>query len=181
MRTPLLMSTQGLIGIPKHVAGSAISNARQSLLTLGRAIEDRATVMEQLQHGGAPGDVSALSDEECWSLIGSRSVGRFVYVARAGHPDVVPVNYVLHGRDILIRSAPGPKLQAAERGERVAFEVDDLDGEGQQGWSVVVSGTATVLSLREAALLPAPLPWASGPRRHTFRIRARRISGRQLT
>jgi nitroimidazol reductase NimA-like FMN-containing flavoprotein (pyridoxamine 5'-phosphate oxidase superfamily) len=61
-------------------------------------------------------------------------------VARAGVPDVVPVNYALVGHDVIIRSGPGPKLQAAERQDVVAFEVDDIDRRTEEGWSVVVVG-----------------------------------------
>jgi nitroimidazol reductase NimA-like FMN-containing flavoprotein (pyridoxamine 5'-phosphate oxidase superfamily) len=122
-----------------------------------------------------------LSRSECLALLASRKVGRFTYVARAGVPDVVPVNYALDGHDVVIRSGPGPKLQAAERRDVVAFEVDEIDEDGRRGWSVVVHGTAVSLTPGEQHHLPADaLPWASGPRTHVIRIKTSRITGRRL-
>lgn len=53
----------------------------------------------------------------------------------------------LLGGDVLVRSGSGPKLQAAERQELVALEVDDLDEADRSGWSLVdgrrISGAST--------------------------------------
>lgn len=74
-------------------------------------------------------------------------------------------------------AGPGPKLQAAERRELVAFEVDDVDEEAHTGISVVVVGRAS----REPDEEDGPTPWADGPRRHLVRIRPTRVSGRRLS
>ena len=109
-------------------------------------------------------------------------MGRIAYVARAGLPDIVPVNYVLDGEDVLVRSGPGPKLQAAERGDMVAFQVDDIDEGQHTGWSVVVVGRARRLSAAEQNRVErVPKPWAVGPRSHLVRITPTRITGRRLT
>ena len=47
------------------------------------------------------------------------------------------------------RARPGPKLKAAERGDAVALEVEDIDEEQHTGWSVVVVGRARRLSATE--------------------------------
>ena len=75
-------------------------------------------------------------------------------------------------------SGPGPKLQAAQRGELVAFEVDEIDVHHRSARSVVVTGRATVEAPR--AEEPEPEPWASGPRRHLIRITATRVDGRRI-
>ncbi|HWG93418.1 MAG TPA: pyridoxamine 5'-phosphate oxidase family protein [Mycobacteriales bacterium] len=150
---------------------SALGNARAACAALGLAREDRASVA---------GGLRVLDEDECLALLARRTVGRLAYVARAGVPDVTPVNYLLDGRDVLVRSAPGPKLQAAERGDVVAFEVDDLDEDAQAGWSVVLVGRARRLSAAEAARTPAPVPWSDGVRRHVVRISPTRITGRAL-
>lgn len=171
-----LMARQGL---------SAISNARSAMDAIGGAVADRTELMRLLVHDDRPdlahGTLSVLSRAESLDLLASRQVGRFSYVARAGVPDVVPVNYALDGHDIVIRSGPGPKLQAAERRDVVAFEVDDIDEDGQRGWSVVVHGKAVALSPNEQHQLATDaLPWATGPRSHVIRIRTTRITGRRL-
>ena len=159
-----------------HLAGSALSNARAALRELRADVADRAHLTQQSAFA-EPGDLAILTTEECLDLLGGKAVGRLAYVARAGTPDMVPVNYALEDGDILIRSGPGPKLQAAQRGERVAFEVDQLDDRAHSGWSVVVVGVASQLPSERVT---GPDPWASGPRRHTIRVRPERITGRRL-
>lgn len=153
--------------------GGAVENARHALDEVRRAVAERA----ELQQAGHRA-VAALAPGEAIDLLARRTVGRFAYVARAGVPDVVPVNYVWSGDAVLIRTGPGPKLQAAQRGEVVAFEVDDLDHDLRTGASVVVVGRASVVPLARDG--HDPEPWASGPRRHLVRIVPTRIDGRRI-
>ena len=169
---------------PLHLLESAtrgaVANARRAVEEVAAAVDERRRVVQALDAGEAPGDLARLTVIECRDLLATKALGRLAYVARAGMPDIVPVNYVMDGTSVLIRSAPGPKLQAAERRELVAFEVDDIDEHARTGWSVVVIGTARRLTPEEAQRHPAPEPWASGPRLHTLRIEPRRIDGRRL-
>ena len=163
-------------------SGSHSRTARRARTARGsrRQCGGTQTVAEALAPvaDARPGDLTALSAEECRALLATRSVGRLAYVARAGVPDIAPVTYVLDGGDVVLRSGPGPKLQAAERGDTVAFEVDDLDEEAHTGWSVVVVGRAR--RVPASAGLAAPEPWSSGPRRHLVRITPVRVTGRRL-
>ncbi len=165
--------------LSRYVVGSAASNARESLSTIARSVADRRQLAAHEESHDA-GDLHRLSVGTCLELLETHSIGRLAYVARAGAPDIVPVNYLLHDGAILIRSGPGPKLQAAERREQVAFEVDDIDAATHTGWSVVVTGRAERLSPRDADALDLPIPWVNGVRRHTLRIQPRHIEGRQL-
>lgn len=164
--------------------GSALANARSAALSLTASISDRTELSRLLMTAtaapGPGGALVAMPPEECVRLLAGCSLGRLAYLARAGVPDIVPVNYVLDGDDVLIRSGPGPKLQAAERRELVAFEVDRLDDDARTGWSVVVHGLAERVSWREQQQLDAGSPWASGPRHHVIRVTPRRITGRRL-
>ena len=160
------------------LATHALDNARRSLDDLREAIGDRRTAAPV--DPGDSGDLTALSLDECAYLLGEGRVGRLAYVARSGTPDIVPVNYLWQDGIVLIRSGPGPKLQAAERGEIVAFEIDDVDHETQKGWSVVVIGKAEKVHVAELSESALPEPWANGPRPHVIRIQARRISGRRI-
>jgi hypothetical protein len=166
------------------LGGSAVDNARQAVASLAQQIAERRSLAPSapgLPLG--PGEMATLPREECLDLLRGKTVGRMAYVARAGVPDIAPVNYVLSGSDVLVRSGPGPKLQAAERRELVAFEVDDVDDEASTGWSVVLVGRAQRLtpaqlqSLDEGEL---PVPWVAGPRHGVIRIRPTRITGRRL-
>lgn len=149
-------------------------------MMLALTVADRLALTGELD-ADLNDDVGALrmmSRTECYDLLRTRTVGRLAYVAREGVPDIVPVNYVLDGDDMLIRSGPGPKLQAAERRDRVAVEVDVIDEATHTGRSVVVMGRAE--RLRPGDTEGDPTPWASGPRRHVIRVRPDRVTGRRL-
>lgn len=175
-----------LVGLVERGGSTALANARAAAATLGSAVVERSELTRLLLLRDASsavlaaGDLTVMDVDECLRLLAENSFGRLAYVARRGTPDIVPVNYVLDGADILIRSGPGPKLQAAERGDLVAFEVDQVDDLGQHGWSVIVHGAATRVSLSGQQNLVNWQPWANGPRGQVIRIRAHRISGRRL-
>lgn len=166
------------MGLLAALARNAVNNARNSLDEFQHTAADRLTVapVERGEHG----DIATLSVPECLLLLAEGSVGRLAYVASSGVPEIVPVNYVWHDGTILIRSGPGPKLQAAERGEMVSFEIDRLDEEDGTGWSVVAAGRAARLRPEQAARLTLPLPWATGRRRYVISVAASRVSGRRL-
>ncbi|MDX6197435.1 MAG: uncharacterized protein QOJ79_586 [Actinomycetota bacterium] len=163
----------------------ALANARDATVSVALAVADRLAITSDLGiEGSEPGALHALSRSECYDLLRTQSVARFAYVARAGVPDIVPVNYVVDGDHVLIRSGPGPKLQAAERHELVAMEMDAIDDHERTGRSVVVVGRAERLRAGEAQELAERLgepPWAAGPRRHVIRVRPTRITGRRLS
>jgi hypothetical protein len=171
---------RSLLAVTRRLGGSAMANALHSMEQIAAAVEDRGNVLAHLYDGTQSGDVLRLSPSACLDLLATRTTGRFAYIARAGTPDIVPVNYSLCDGDVFLRSAPGPKLQAAERHELVAFEVDDLDDDLHTGWSVVVIGRAERLTDQQAATLDGPKPWATGTRKHVVRIHPSRIDGRQL-
>ena len=178
-----------MLTVPAEIAGlvvrRAVSNARAAAAALDVQTTERRELAPRNGHEppGEPGEIARLSRAECMRLLATKRVGRLAYVARATTPDIVPVNFaVSDDGSILVRSGRGPKLQAAERGDTVAFEVDDIDEQGHTGWSVVVVGRARRVPRDEA---PAPdadaLPWVNGPRHHVVAITPTRIEGRRLT
>ncbi|MFU8840232.1 MAG: pyridoxamine 5'-phosphate oxidase family protein [Nitriliruptoraceae bacterium] len=81
---------------------------------------------------------------QCLSLLRSRPLGRLAYVA-AGSPVVVPVNHLVDGATVVLRTVAGGKLDAGIAGETVAFQLDDHDPARGTGWSVLVQGRAEVV------------------------------------
>src|SRR3954452_5292991 len=81
-----------------------------------------------------------LGPEECLRLLRTRQVGRVAFVAD-GQPLILPVNYAVDAATIVFRTDRGTKLAAMPL-TRVAFEADDIDEVGAQGWDVVVQGHA---------------------------------------
>ncbi|MDJ0349375.1 pyridoxamine 5'-phosphate oxidase family protein [Cryobacterium sp. PH29-G1] len=99
--------------------------------------------------------VQILSEEECWNVLLSASLGRLA-VAVGGIPDIFPVNFVTADRHLLFRTASGTKLIELTINNRVAFETDGVGRD--DAWSVIVHGTAraldTQLEIDDAAALP---------------------------
>ena len=125
-----------------------------------------------------------LDREECLKLMERHPscVGR---LALAGpRPVIFPVNYAIHGGDVVFRTDPGTKFHAAVHKAFVAFEVDWVEPTWQTGWSVVVRGQAHVVTdpdeLRSVRRLPL-LPWAGGDKENYIVIKSDLISGRRLT
>ena len=114
---------------------------------------------------------------ECLRLLGGDEVGRLAFV-EAGHPMIVPVNYVLEGETILIRSGKGSKLRSAHGGP-ACFEIDDIDREHRTGWSVVVSGRLRQVGPHDPPTGPLPDSWIPD-RDHLLRLRGEIISGRRV-
>ena len=168
--------------------GSALTNARQAAADIALSVYERATLTTSLRPASPedvlPGQLTELTTAEARSLLARGRIGRFAYVARAGTPDIVPVNYVLAGETILVASGPGPKLQAADRHDLVAFEVDEFDHDARTGWSVVAIGTARRLTPDQRRLVAQrgdiPDTWATGPRHELIAIEQPRVSGRRL-
>ncbi len=123
-----------------------------------------------------------LDEKECLLLLGRHTIGRLA-VLRDRRPVLFPVSYRRDGSTIVFRTDEGPKLDAIERDDAVAFEVDDLDDRTRSGWSVVVTGRAVevtdppeVEALRKLRLEP----WAPGPKAHYVRITPDSIEGRRI-
>ena len=166
----------------RRVGKSALDNARRASQEIKTSVDDRRVLALELENPSDTGSLARLTDAECYERLAERSVGRLAYIARAGVPDIVTVNYIIDGTDVLIRSAPGPKLQAAERGDQVAFNVDEIDEDDHTGWSVTVTGRARRIPAESVTGMAAHRlePWARGPRRHLMRIVPQRIEGRRL-
>jgi nitroimidazol reductase NimA-like FMN-containing flavoprotein (pyridoxamine 5'-phosphate oxidase superfamily) len=68
--------------------------------------------------------------------------------------------------------------------DRVGFEVDEIDESWREGWSVLATGRARLVTdnteLRSLQQLGVT-PWAEWPRTQYIRIMVRTISGRRLS
>lgn len=122
-----------------------------------------------------------LSEDECRELLETDAVGRVAFSTPAG-PRIVPVNYLVVGHELRILTSPYSELATYAVGERVAFEIDHLDGERQRGWSVVAHGVChRVDGLGEDDDEgEEPQPWAGGNRPTRLRIVWNELSGRRV-
>ncbi|MGO9876985.1 MAG: pyridoxamine 5'-phosphate oxidase family protein [Acidimicrobiia bacterium] len=127
---------------------------------------------------GGSGDPTSLDEADCYLRLRSRSLGR-VAVNLADDLVILPVYYAVMDDDIVFRTAPGTKLDAASLNARVAFEVDGV----APGWSVLVRGRAEEVRDRDAQVHARSLlghDWPAGEREQIVRVRVERISGRRL-
>jgi nitroimidazol reductase NimA-like FMN-containing flavoprotein (pyridoxamine 5'-phosphate oxidase superfamily) len=124
-----------------------------------------------------------LEADECPSLLEQRHLGRVAFLD-GGRVTILPVNYMLVDGLVVFRTDIGGKLEAALRGEQVAFEIDGFDEADRTGWSVLVYGAAERISdaTELTRLQPMPLvPWAPGAKPHYVRLRAGEITGRRIS
>lgn len=118
---------------------------------------------------------------ECLRLLGTGHIGRLGFLVD-GRPRIEPVNYSLVGEAVVLLSRPGAKLDAAMRGATVAFEVDHVEEWARAGWSVLVSGTATVVDPGDVDLPRGmlPRPWVPADGSLFIRIEPEEITGRRV-
>lgn len=126
--------------------------------------------------------LDVLTDEECYALLRSASIGRVVYTD-AALPVCTPVNFALDGRSVVFRTAAGSRLARATASAVTAFEVDDIRTESRSGWSVLVTGPSSavtgvgeLLRLEQLGLAS----WAGGDRSHWVRLQPGLVTGRRL-
>jgi nitroimidazol reductase NimA-like FMN-containing flavoprotein (pyridoxamine 5'-phosphate oxidase superfamily) len=110
--------------------------------------------------------IEELDEAESLRLIAAGGIGRIAYASRYG-PAVLPVNYKWHdGADYA-----------------VAFEIDEIDEPGRQGWSVLIQGPAHHVEAeaeRLAAEQAGVEPWPAGERELFLRILPHRVTGRRI-
>ncbi len=127
--------------------------------------------------------LEVLSLSQCLALLRSRPLGRLAYL-EAGGPTVVPVNHLVDGPSVVLRSLSGGKTDAVLNGQSVAFQLDEHDPARGTGWSVLVRGRAVpVDDAEEIARFEAELDsWAVQNHEDVtwLRIVAEEISGRRL-
>jgi nitroimidazol reductase NimA-like FMN-containing flavoprotein (pyridoxamine 5'-phosphate oxidase superfamily) len=128
--------------------------------------------------------LEVLSRKDCLALLAEVPVGR-IGLSIDALPVVLPVNFCLDAERerIVLRTAPGTKLQAAALGSVVAFQVDDFDAMGHTGWSVLVQGLASVIDdpseisrLRHMHLRP----WANDDTDYWVQISLDLVAGRRV-
>lgn len=125
--------------------------------------------------------VEELDEAECWRLVATGGLGRFAVTAADGMPDIFPMNYLVHDRQIFVRSAPGGKLRSIAARPGVAFEVDGATT--THFWSVVVHGRAHRLDADDEITSSGVLDLASlspTPKNDFVRVSPSTITGRRF-
>ncbi|MBD0710428.1 MULTISPECIES: pyridoxamine 5'-phosphate oxidase family protein [unclassified Streptomyces] len=127
-----------------------------------------------------------LDADEALRLLGSVPLGRIVFTRQA-LPAIRPVNHLLEGGDVVIRTHEGSALtlsaqEAGAPGVVVAYEADAIDSVTRLGWSAVVTGYCHLVTdpaevARYRALLE---PWSDQHLDQVVRIRPDLVTGIRL-
>jgi len=135
--------------------------------------------------------LTALTQDECWDLLGQDVVGRIGF--DVGHGiRIHPVNYEVEDRTLLVRTAAGTELGTCAElfgdGAIIGLEVDLLDRGRRRGWSVLVNGRVSVLAREEVLRRLGDgryearegLGWTDGDRDLWIRLTPVEVTGRSL-
>jgi len=126
--------------------------------------------------------IEKLSFDDCWELLADDIVGRLAIVVD-GHPEIFPVNYVIHQRSIAFRTAPGSKLWGAEMERAAALEIDGYDPATEVAWSVVARGDTEIIgdqAEKDAVDSLGLEPWQPGEKAHYVRLNTKALTGRRF-
>ncbi len=121
----------------------------------------------------APQD--GLSEQECWELLATVSVGRLALSVRA-LPVILPVQYYLDGRRLAVCLGHHALPEQALDETIIAFAADSIDPVTRSGWSVQVQGRSVIprgLQIDTDCAWPAPAA-------QVVEIEPGRISGQRM-
>jgi nitroimidazol reductase NimA-like FMN-containing flavoprotein (pyridoxamine 5'-phosphate oxidase superfamily) len=127
-----------------------------------------------------------LSLDDCWVRLRAGAVGRIAFVTD-DQVSILPVNYRVVessgrsvGRWLALRTRPGNVLERASM--IVAFEIDHIDQERHEGWSVLVRGTLHHVDADAAGFRERfdPEPWLLAERDAWLIIDPYAVTGRVL-
>lgn len=120
---------------------------------------------------------------ECREHLAGGGVGRFLFVQAGRGPVAVPVNFKMDGDDVIFRTSPHESMAAAVHQRHVSFDVDHIDDMRSEGWSVLLSGRASIISdpaeLDHVRALHIE-PWAGGDRPTYIRLTPADVTGRRI-
>lgn len=125
-----------------------------------------------------------LERSECLRLLAEENFGRLGVVID-NYPVILPMRFALDGERVVMRTNPGAKFHSAPL-TYVSFEIDHIDIEHEEGWSVVVQGIAENITngidgLSERARSLNVQTWGLSPADCWLAIVPRKITGRRIT
>jgi hypothetical protein len=123
-----------------------------------------------------------LGSPECLRLLGTRPVGRLGFTDRA-LPAIRPTHFVMRDEHLVLATLNDRKVVTADRGDVVAFEVEDYDPDTREGWWVSTVGRAGLIT--DPAEIDALdrmgfTPWSGHPDRHYIAVQISALHGRRL-
>lgn len=142
----------------------------------------QAAGMGQADGAAAHGEFSRLDRGESLRLLATVPIGRLIFTVNA-LPAVRLMNFALADGLIVLRTAADTTAARRVHDTIVAFEADDLDAATSSGWSVIVTGRATLVT--DPELLAryqrmSLVAWAPGDRDQFVEITTELVEGRRV-
>ncbi len=172
-------------------SSSAATPTTASLIRLAAALDVAPGTLEGVGLNVPPGQRSAarnptlhkLTEAECRALIAPGGIGRFLFVQAGRGPVAIPVNFKMDGADVVFRTGADSEIIEAIHEEQVSFDVDHFDDALGEGWSVLITGTASAIAgdaeLSHARALHIE-PWAGDERNIYVRLSPHVTTGRRI-
>lgn len=130
----------------------------------------------------SPRPARELTRGECLSFLKGADFGRLVFTEGA-LPAIRPVNFVLDGERVVIRTSRQGAIVAGVDKTVVAFQADHIDIGRRSGWTVTVIGEGRLVDdeSESARLAELPLlPWVAGDHDAYVVLPAGLVSGRRI-
>jgi uncharacterized protein len=127
-------------------------------------------------------ELHELTTDECWELAAEGHLARIAWGSASG-PVVLPVNYVVHERELWMRTSAYSSMAEEVDDTVIAVEMDAIDPETHVGWSVLFRGSSDVIYHEESVPTQVRVlrAWAEGPRPLWIRLSPATVTGRRLT
>jgi len=175
-----------------YLESSMAPNPTQAAMTrLAAALDTTPGALSGAGLNLPPGQRSAakapllyiMTAAECKQLLADGGIGRFLFVEPGRGPVAIPVNFRMDGDDVVFRTGSGDSVSAGLHERRVSFDVDHLDDALSEGWSVLITGRAQIIT-DQAGLARAEAlhlePWAGGDKPTYVRLTGTQITGRRI-
>lgn len=117
----------------------------------------------------------ALSEQECWELLATVSVGRVALSVRA-LPVILSVQYYLDGRRLAVCLGHHGLPERALDDTIIAFAADSIDPVTRSGWSVQVQGRSVI---PRGLRIDTDCGWPAAPAQ-VVEIEPGRVSGQRV-
>jgi len=130
---------------------------------------------------GTP-ELETLDRDSCLDLIHRGGVGRVAFVDDRG-PIALPVNFGLLEDSVIFHTGRGRIRAAVDKVGMLGIEIDHLDATLGEGWSVLVTGEATVVTDADVLHRADELrihSWIGGDRTATIQIMVGEVTGRRI-
>jgi len=125
-------------------------------------------------------NVATLLAYDCWALLEGADVARVAWLGPDGVA-LVPINYVVADGCLWFRTEPGSALARESGGGPLVIEIDHVDTETRDGWSVVVRGKPELIDQIDVPQMVVEMRvWPIGPHQLFVRVQPDQITGRRL-